>query len=657
MKSRNNLILPVEGLRGVAVSIVLLYHLEIQWFSGGFIGVDIFFVISGFLIAKLLRGEYDSTGSISLRHFYARRARRILPAATAVLLGTVIGARFFLEPLRLNSLTWDAIASASFWVNILFERRSIDYLLSSLPPSPLQHYWSLSVEEQFYFIFPALLLTTFRISRSKKQTAVIILATVGLLSFAFCVSITGSFRSLAFFYLPSRAWQFIGGALIPFVPMQLLPVRSQLFKLLPFGGLLLLGYSVTRFDESTSYPGAIAIIPTVAAFILIVLSTSDNLPNRWLSNPVLLAIGQRSFALYLWHWPIIIAVKGEDQTALSSVDAALAILITFVLTEITHRFIENPIRYSKLFSVRVRRSLVLAIVLVTCGVLAGILNDTLRPPINGVTNALDTNIDSWPDLLREAPQTVLLPQNLSPRLEIVFEDEPRIYQLGCHDYDSDEPRVCEFGNPSSETRLAIFGDSHAAQWFEPLKRIIEQKDWYLLSITRSGCSPLPGLMQIKCQPWYSNAIQVIHNRRIQTVLVSSLINATELSPNDLRTSLMQLRENLAEQGATSVFVQDTPRPLFNIPICLSEHADNIQVCNLRKVESVSTILNDVISDVFDDDFSSFLQVEDWFCVEEICPSVIGNTVVYRDDSHISTRYAEVLIAQIQQSLIALVAKR
>ncbi|MFM7950971.1 MAG: acyltransferase family protein, partial [Acidimicrobiaceae bacterium] len=176
----------IQGIRAIAVLLVLAYHARVPGFSGGYIGVDVFFVVSGFLITSLLVREFDTTNKISLTNFYARRVRRLLPASLVVVIGTLVISKIWLEPLRLNDLTQDARAAALFATNIVFAVRESDYLQSALPPSPLQHYWSLGVEEQFYIFFPIVVMVLLKLGKTSKSLLIVGLTMITAISFAIC---------------------------------------------------------------------------------------------------------------------------------------------------------------------------------------------------------------------------------------------------------------------------------------------------------------------------------------------------------------------------------------------------------------------------------------------------------------------------------------
>lgn len=641
------LILPIEGLRGVAVAVVILYHLDLRGFSGGFVGVDIFFVISGFLISGLLLQEFDETRTISIRNFYIRRARRILPAATFVLVGTMLSSRLFLEPLRLINLTVDGISASTFWINVQLAAKSIDYLDSALPPSPLQHYWSLAVEEQFYLVFPVLLYAILRVNR-RRDTAVAVLTLLALLSFVGCLVFTEQSQPLAFFLSPFRAWQFLLGTVLPLLISSRSQMRRIASEILSLGGLGLVSLSVV-VGHNSQYPGSIALVPTVGAALLLSASHSTSLINQLLSSRLALIVGRRSYVLYLWHWPVTLFVKSNSDGTLKTWDLLLVLCLTTLLSEVTHRLIETPFRLRDNATQRIQPVLLVASC-VLLGVGASAMNHISRPTDFGAGVISPLTTKNRVEYLALALQMNTLPENVEPTLESVFTDEPDVYRLGCHDYASDTPRICAVGDPSSQTKMALVGDSHAAQWFEPLKQIALAENWSLQSITRSGCSTLGTLTPESCRPWLKNVFERLARERFSIVVISSLINGTEYSDDELRRGLVEMRDRVIALGATPVFIADTPRPESNVPICISQNDESLQNCNLARDRSISQDLERVSQSVFSVPKSGFIETSSWFCIKSLCPSVVGTVVVYRDESHIATGYAVMLVDELRMAL-------
>jgi peptidoglycan/LPS O-acetylase OafA/YrhL len=316
----------VEGLRAVAVAVVVLFHAGVPGLGGGYVGVDVFFVISGFLITSLMRREIAGTGRLSLRDFYARRARRILPAAGLVLVTVILAAYHWLGFLRGDEIARDGVWAALFASNFRFAALGIDYLGSQAAPSPLQHFWSLAVEEQYYLVWPLAVALLIRFGRGRWIGA-------GL-GVAVAASFAWSAGSGGYFAPATRAWEIGAGGLLAIAGRRLPAAFSWL-------GLALIGLAVLGFDETTRFPGYAAALP-VAGALLVLAGRGDALlglaPLRWL--------GRVSYSLYLWHWPVLIIWAQAHGGPLGVPARALAVLLSLALAVLTYTCVEDPVRRS-----------------------------------------------------------------------------------------------------------------------------------------------------------------------------------------------------------------------------------------------------------------------------------------------------------------------
>jgi peptidoglycan/LPS O-acetylase OafA/YrhL len=334
----------IEGLRGVAVLMVVLFHSSlVVGIPGGFIGVDIFFVISGFLITGLLLRERERSGRISLTAFYARRVRRLLPAAVVALACTLVASFIILAPLDRASVALDAAAAALSVGNIRFAMAEGDYFASIASPSPLLHFWSLAVEEQFYFVWPALILAASR-GRRPRLGAGAALIVVLAVSLAANIIVSGTAVNWAFYSLPTRAWQLSLGGLIAVAAGPLARVPLPLTTALGWIALPAIVGAAMVFDGSLAYPGAWALVPTLAAGALIVGGQDAYGPGRLLAQPPIRFLGRISYSLYLWHWPILvlplIALEAEPPAAVRAGLVALAVGAAWL----SWRYVEEPFR-------------------------------------------------------------------------------------------------------------------------------------------------------------------------------------------------------------------------------------------------------------------------------------------------------------------------
>ena len=334
----------LEGLRGVAILAVLLFHAGIPGTSGGFVGVDIFFVLSGFLITGLLLREREERGSISLSGFYARRARRILPAALVVLVAILVASWFVLPPLDIPDVAKDVFASALFVGNIRFAIQATDYFAADVVRSPVLHYWSLGVEEQFYLLWPFLLVLAMRFGGRVRLSAGVLVAAVLVLSLVFAVVVTGIDAPWAFFSLPGRAWQLALGALLAVGAQRLARLPWQVTSLAGWAGLAAVIASVVLISADMPYPGLIALVPSLGAAGLILSGGGRLSVGALLAIRPLRFLGLISFSLYLVHWPILVLPAavlpfGEE---LPLTTRALLALASVGVAVLSYRFIEQP---------------------------------------------------------------------------------------------------------------------------------------------------------------------------------------------------------------------------------------------------------------------------------------------------------------------------
>ncbi|MEN9646237.1 MAG: hypothetical protein RL238_2906 [Actinomycetota bacterium] len=703
----------IEGLRAIAVLLVLVYHAEFAWAAGGFIGVDVFFVLSGFLITSLLLRELRTTGTVSLSNFWARRARRLLPASGLVLVCTLLAGRAILDGLSQEELARDAIAASAFVANIRFFSVGRDYLTSELPPSPLLHFWSLAVEEQFYMVWPALLMLLTRVLRLGRRALGGVIGVMWLVSLVACVMITTRNQPWAFFMLPARAWELLTGAALAFIGGTVVGMRERLRGTLGWAGLAVIVATALVLDGSYQFPGWIAAVPVLATALVINSGTAEGGPGRLLSVPVMQWLGGRSYAIYLWHFPILI-LADREWGPLPAGTRVLLLVLSVVLAAVSYHFLENPVRHSKALAASPARSLALGawIALIGIGGSVLLINNpptldagveavaptlvvdttttvaaTVAPGASSTTALATTTTVAAPvadashdnpaalaaliaanlPTLEQGVQTSKVPSNLSPSLATARDDKPQVYSNGCMvDFGNNQPAQCIYGDPNGSTTIVLFGDSHAAQWMPAMHQVASERGWRLIVHVKRAC-PTAEIPTEKdpnrtdCVPWREKVIEQIGQLQPDLVVMSAyrykqVGSAAGRDPDavwqegiDLTVSKVRpLTDHLLLLG-------DSATPLDDVPSCLAGNLSNAGTCMNSREGAVRPSRLGVERDVAAKYDADFIPTSDWMCTDTYCPVIVGNVLMYRDNSHITATASLFLAPYVDAALQAVLS--
>ena len=394
----------IEGLRAVAVLGVVLFHAHVGLLRGGFVGVDVFFVVSGYLITGLLWRELSGSGRVSLAAFYGRRARRLLPASVLVIVVTAVASRHWLPPLQMPSVAKDGVASALYVANYRFAFAQTNYLNASAPPSPYQHYWSLGVEEQFYLLWPLLLIVAslawrYGVYRGRYQrrhlsaggrpnrsTALGALAAITVASFFLSVWLTHANQPWAFFSLASRAWELGAGGVLALAAPQVKRLPPQLAAALGWAGLGLILGSFLVISTTTPFPGTAALAPvlgTVAVLAAGEVAAAHAGPVRLLGQRPMKMMGRISYSWYLWHWPFLILAPYAIGHALNLPENLLVAALSGVVAAATFLLVETPVRDSRWLAAVPGRSLATGGALSVSGAMVCLLVIATLPSLTG----------------------------------------------------------------------------------------------------------------------------------------------------------------------------------------------------------------------------------------------------------------------------------
>lgn len=333
----------IDGLRAIAVIFVLLYHARFG-FSGGYVGVDVFFVISGFLVTSMLLREIELHNYISLSQFWGRRIRRLILPVSLVTVVTVVVGYLTLEPFRLRALAYDALAAAMMNSNTRYALTTSDYLSGLTLPSPLLHLWSLGVEEQFYLVLPLLVVVSLRFFHQRLAlTSLLIICTIA--SLLASIYFTVSSPAAAYYYTPTRAWELLAGSLLALVAHRVSALPTLLRSVLGWSGLIVIIFAAIRFNGYTSFPGYAALLPVLGTVGVLVAAELGS--GRVLALPLLQWLGVRSYSLYLWHWPVLVLSEAQIGP-MNTTQRTTALLFSILLADLTYRFVEQPFRYHPL---------------------------------------------------------------------------------------------------------------------------------------------------------------------------------------------------------------------------------------------------------------------------------------------------------------------
>ncbi len=683
----------IEGLRAVAVLAVVLYHASVPGTTGGYIGVDVFFVISGFLITGLLWREVTTTDAVRLGRFYGARARRLLPASAAVGTITAIVAAVVLPPLQARNVLGDGIASALYVGNYRFAMHGTDYLAADTPPSPFQHYWSLGVEEQFYLLWPALIIGTawfvwrfaLVLSRSRGVSRlnpyVLVLAVVALASFGLSLAWTHTTPPWAFFSLPTRAWELAAGGLVALSAdhWRRLPTRAA--AVAGWGGLALILLTCTQLGPHTPYPGTAALLPVLGTALVIGGGCVDSGlgVGRVLSLSTMTAVGRVSYSWYLWHWPVLLLMPrllGEPPGLPSRL---AAIIVSAGLAVITLHLVENPCR----FAARLRRSAagslavggavtavtvcvsLIFLMLVPAPVGRGVAASAPRitvlpPPTNATVDPHDAAVQQGfaqaQAAVAASANLKAVPSNLTPPLADAAADKPAVFLNGCvRSWREVGQSVCATGATASVTTVALVGDSHAAMWDPAFQQVVEERHWRLETLGKVTCplmdlpitSPYLGREFDECVQWRDDIMARLQAEHPRLIVLSMSrrygadFGFTSYDPAWIDT-LSRLVHQLHSTGATVLVLGPIPDPHSTVPTCLSDHLGDASACSPARPVAVNEAGVAAEQAATEAGGGNYADLSPLFCTADRCPVIVGNTLVFRDDNHVTIEYAQVL---------------
>lgn len=609
----------IQGLRALAVLSVVITHTFPKWLTGGYIGVDIFFVISGYLISKILFKEC-SQNSFSISNFYERRIKRIFPALIFVVISTIIAAYFILSPMSFREVGRNVFSTMLFVSNVDYWK-STNYFANAAELKPLLHTWSLSVEEQFYIFFPILIFYLYKIPN--KKIAEVVLWALFLISLIVSEIAIQIDSSAAYYFFPTRAFELILGAIVAY--RELFKAKKTVFKPITiYTGYLLTILPIALFSASTRFPGLSALIPTMGTALLITIGSSN--PNYkegfLLTNKWMVYVGNISFSLYLWHWPVLAFMRNLYTVELSLFQSFLAVFISFIMAAISYKAIEQPFMKNKKMN------------FLNFGLISIILLSAVSLTIY-LTNGFPTRFSTQSLAIFKSSNDF---NPLRNQCHYEGKSPPRSYESNC-----------VIGTKGIDPQIAVWGDSHGAEFAYMLGEAAKSKHKSIMEITASSCPPSIGY-QAKARRYCESHNQstlygLIHDPRISTVvMVANYVTYSNYTL--LEAGIKGAIDQLLDANKKIVLVSQTPLMKFDPPSTLGLMNEKGQVLNLigldrREFEHQTEAIKSLIQTYATEKNIIVFEPKNQLCNDVMCKVYDQkNGVLYFNDNHLSLAGAE-----------------
>ncbi len=676
--------LDVQGLRALAVGVVVADHAGVPVLGGGFVGVDVFFVVSGFLITSLLVREADATGRPRLLDFYARRARRILPAATVVLVAVLAFTATALSYVRVERTADDVGWAAAFLANVRFSRLGTDYFAEGLPPSPVQHYWSLAVEEQFYLAWPPLLVVLVLAARRGGRTTPwpVVGTVVGLLtaaSFGWSVLQLGDDATVAYFSSLGRAWELGVGVLLALAVPLLARLGPRTRAGLATAGLAAVAAAAGAYDAATPFPGVAALLPVLGTAALLAAGTGGDAvgPARVLTWRPLTWVGDVSYSWYLWHWPVLVLAEARAGEPLPPGARALLVALSLGLATLTYHLVENPVRRPGWFgrgAARGRvRALALwptALALVAAAALgaAAVGEQRLADRLDGNRQYAALRDDSLP--VRQQLALSLAQADRDEPVAFPLTDLDQLDEVGRDVWTDDYPcaaaqgrarvDLCAVGDPDGGRTMVVVGDSKAGQWLPALDAIGRESGYRVVPLVKFGCTPYDvplttgGRAYTECTDFRAWARRTATSLHPDVVVVTGRVwqGNTDLDGDDEAEAWAEGYEaTLGQLAAVTdrlVVISDISALAVDPLECLVDPAASMATCTTPEDDVVVDANRELAAAAAGR--ASYVDVQDLTCETGRCPAVAGGLMVYGNPSHVSASWSRRVAAELARRL-------
>jgi len=625
----------IQALRALAIVSVVLFHVWPNQLTGGYVGVDIFFVISGYLITGQLWRQEQRTGKVDFRDFWARRARRLLPASLLAILVTTFATYAFTTPSWFLKVHDEGIGATLYAQNWVLISKVTNYLTDDGTKSPFQHFWSLSVEEQYYIFWPIILFLALAAVKAfpralKNRTLLLsILGFILVSSLAYSIWLTYAQPQNAYFNTFTRAWEFAAGALLAVGSKGNTEVAHKRSPLWFWAGVALMGYAIVAFTTTTTFPSWHAGIPVLGAVLALHGGQSQSrlMPTWFLGLKPVQFLGDISYSLYLWHWPVLILAPWVLRRNTLVWDEVAVVAISVVLGWLSKTYIEDPVRFGPLSRLRNGMQLAAAgIAMVVLIAFSGAMSSVATNEFKNITKSF----------------------NLTPPLNALAKGAQARESSDCKiSREGSGFKTCQKGDPNGKIRVALIGDSHTREWFVPVDDLAFKYHWNVTMISKSACSLVDptqfpaNLTHYTCQGWNKQLLAYMAKAKPFDLIINSNSSLVTQGRTDVGKAFASMVTKLTANGHTKFFlIHDTPKPNPNFVPCIELWMKQAAVkCSVTRAQgltpadpmpgAVSGMKNVMVADFTDS-----------FCSATSCPPVMGNIVVYKDNSHITSTWAQ-----------------
>ena len=641
----------LEGIRAVAALLVAVYHIWIGSVSGG---VDVFFIVSGYLITLSLLSRIERNGRINFTENLLGLAKRLFPLAFTVLFFSTLLSIIIMPQAHWRQTIAEFFSSAFYYQNWQLATSAVDYLGQNNEASPFQHFWALSIQGQFYVTWPIIITLVYLLAKKVlktpiRKTLLVVLILIFTTSLSYSVYITSVNQPWAYFDTFARAWEFsLGGILALLLPY--LSFKKSVNLVIGWIGLAIISFTGILLPVSTVFPGWAALLPTTGVILVIVASENASRfgVQKLLGSKPFRYFGSISYGFYLWHWPLLIfyfAYFGtETVTKLAGVTI---LLVTFILSVISIKLVEGPIREISVQKSKGRLVKVLLAIMLPAILVGASWSIFVQADSNGsYTTEENPGARAVSENITPKRNAELMPSMLQAKEHLpTFYDNTDCYSVGA----SSEVKKCSFGvTENPDYTIALVGGSHSGHWFPALEAMADelklQIDVYNKDACRFSADDFSGLLTEDCMEWNENLMEPLMENPPDLIFTLANVNKGDTIP------IGYIEKWKEFEGITKIFaVRDNPRMAKDPTVCVEN--EDIGECSVQRAKVLSEVLpwentNNIPGNIV------FADMSEYFCDDDVCPPVIGNVLVYRDLHHLTTLYSETMAPALKKHIVA-----